>query len=54
MSSYGLLAGNMCRQNGIPCFVDSKKPVTDNPFVEYVRSALEVIERGYSYESVFR
>ena len=26
MSSYGLLAGNMCRQNGIPCFVDSKKP----------------------------
>lgn len=54
MSSYGILAGNMCRQNGIPCFVDSKKPVTDNPFVEYIRSALEVVERGYSYESVFR
>ena len=54
MASYGILAGNICRQNRIPCFVDNKKPVTDNPFVEYIRSALEIIEKSFTYDSIFR
>ena len=54
MASYGILAGNICRQNRIPCFVDNKKPVTDNPFVEYIRSALEIIEKSFTYDSMFR
>ena len=53
MASYGILAGNICRQNRIPCFVDYK-PVTDNPFVEYIRSALEIIEKSFTYDSMFR
>ena len=54
MASYGILAGNICRQNRIPCFVDNKKPVTDNPFVECIRSALEIIEKSFTYDSMFR
>jgi ATP-dependent helicase/nuclease subunit B len=54
IASYGRLAGNMLNQNDIPCFIDMKRPITDNPFVEMVRSALEIIEKGYSYDSVFR
>ena len=46
MASYGILAGNICRQN--------RKPVTDNPFVEYIRSALEIIEKSFTYDSMFR
>lgn len=54
IAAYGKMAGNMCGQNDIPCFVDHKKSVTENPFVEFIRSALEIVERGYSYDSVFR
>lgn len=54
MASYGKLAGNICEQNNIPCFVDHKKSVTDNPAVELIRSALEMIEKNYSYDSVMR
>ncbi len=54
MEVYGKLAGNICEQNNIPCFVDHKKSVTDNPAVEFVRSALEIVEKNYSYDSVMR
>jgi len=51
---YGLLAGNICKQNNIPVFVDNKKAVADNPLVEFIRGALEVIEKNYSYETMLR
>lgn len=51
---YGLLAGNICKQNNIPVFVDNKKTVADNPLVEFLRGALEAIEKNYSYESMLR
>lgn len=54
IAAYGRLAGNLCEQNKIPCFVDHKKSVTDNPAVELIRSALEMIEKNYSYDSVLR
>ena len=54
MSSYGVMAGNILKQNDIPVFVDAKKPVTDNPLVELIRGILEVILKNYSYDSVFR
>ena len=38
----------------IPFFVDQTKTILYHPLVEFVRAALEVIETGFSYESVFR
>jgi ATP-dependent helicase/nuclease subunit B len=54
MSAYGVMAGNILKQNGIPVFVDAKKPVTDNPLVELVRGILDVLQKNYSYDTVFR
>lgn len=38
----------------IPCFVDNKRNILQNPFVEFLRASLEVIEEDFSYDSVFR
>ena len=38
----------------IPHFVDSKKNIMGNPFVECIRAILEMIDRDFKYESVFR
>ena len=41
-------------QYGIPFFVDQTKNILYHPLIEFVRAALEVIETGFSYESIFR
>lgn len=41
-------------ENQIPCFIDFKKNIMGNPMVELIRSALEVLQESFSYESVFR
>ena len=38
----------------IPCFIDLKKTVLYHPMIELIRAALEMAEKNYSYESVFR
>lgn len=54
IEGYGVKASNMFAQNDIPAFIDQKRKVTSNPLVEMIRSALEIMEKGYSYDSVFR
>lgn len=54
MDRYGYLAANIMEQNDIPCFVDYKRNIMGNVLVEFIRSALEVVEKDFSYESVFR
>lgn len=38
---------------GIPCFVDRTRGIVLNPFIEYIRSALSMLVRDFSYETVF-
>ena len=40
--------------NGIPFFLDNKKSILKNPMVELIRAAMEIIQKDFSYESVFR
>ena len=40
-------------QNEIPVFIDRKVPLTENPCLEFLRSALNLFEMHFSYESVF-
>lgn len=42
------------RAKNIPCFIDYKRSLISNPFVEAIRAALEIMQNNYSYESVFR
>ncbi len=54
LEDYGTIAKNIFSKARIPCFIDEKRNVLGNPFVEWIRAALEIVTRNYSYESIFR
>ena len=41
-------------KNRIPYFMDDKKSILENPMVELIRAALEILQKDFAYESVFR
>ena len=41
-------------KSNIPYFMDSKKSIMSNPLVEFIRAAVEVLQKNFEYESVFR
>lgn len=38
---------------GIPCFLDRTRGIILNPMIEYIKSALELFEKDFSYQAVF-
>ena len=54
IESYGRIVKQIFTRMGIPCFIDYKKDILNNPFVEMLRSAIAIATEDYSYESVFR
>ena len=54
IEAYGRVFRRKMEQERIPCFIDHKKDILANAYVEYLRAAIEIIVRDYSYESVFR
>ena len=40
--------------NGIPYFIDNKKSLLNNNFVDCIRALLEMIDENFAYEPVFR
>lgn len=54
MASYGSYVAKTFEEQGIPVFIDETKKLLLNPFIEFVRSALEAAARDFSYESMFR
>lgn len=38
----------------IPVFIDHKRELLNNPFVEMIRSMLDIVKNDFDYESVFR
>lgn len=53
LASYGREIQRQFSQAGIPFFMDNKKSILENPMVELIRAALELI-LDFSYDSVFR
>lgn len=51
---YGEQAKRLAQKNGFPAFVDSRKGVAHNPYIENIRAILQVFIKGWSYENVFR
>lgn len=54
LASYGRAAETVFSREEIPYFLDQKQPVMANPLVEYIRSAIDMVEQNFSYRSVFR
>lgn len=54
MSAYGDYLKQAFEVYGIPVFMDQKKSILLNPFVEYIRSLLSMAEQNFTAESVFR
>ncbi|HHX11553.1 MAG TPA: helicase-exonuclease AddAB subunit AddB [Clostridiales bacterium] len=54
IENYGRIVKESFTQLNIPCFIDYKKDILNNPFVELLRSAIAIVSEDYSYESVFR
>lgn len=54
METYAIHLEKYCEEYQIPFFMDHKKSILLNAFVEYIRSLLGMIEQGFTYESVFR
>lgn len=51
---YGPLLEQTFARLGIPAFIDRKRDVLKNPFVEFVRALLAAVQEDFSYESMFR
>ena len=54
LESYKSIASQVFEEAQIPYFLDEKHSILMNPFVEYIRAALEMVTKGFTYESVFR
>ena len=54
MESYSPVLERILADYEIPCFLDNKRSILKNPFVEFIRALLEIAEQDFSYESVFR
>lgn len=54
MDVYGDYLEEAFAAYDIPAFMDHKRSVLLNSFVEYIRSVLDMAEQGFTYESVFR
>lgn len=39
---------------GIPCYIDRTRGIELNPFIEYIKSALQAVNRNFTYEPMFR
>lgn len=52
--TYGDFVREVFPHAGIPFFLDEKRSLLHNPFIEYLRAALEACGSDYSYDSMMR
>lgn len=54
LEGYGTLIKRVFEEYEIPYFLDQKRPISNNPLILFLLSALVTIQRGYRYEDTFR
>ena len=54
LETYRICLTEVMGEYGIPFFLDMRRQLTGNPFIEYMRAALEVCAEQYSFDSMFR
>lgn len=53
LDTYGDLFDTRMKELDIPCFIDRTQSIVLNPFIEYLKSALQIVIKDFSYDSVF-
>lgn len=53
MDSYAAYVEREFADMDIPCYIDRTRGIVLNPMIEYIKSALELFIRDFSYETVF-
>lgn len=54
LETYGPLMEQIFARLDIPGFIDRKKDVLKNPFVEFLRALLNAFQEDFTYEAMFR
>ena len=54
LGTYGNYVRQIFGETKIPYFIDEKRVLLNDPFVEYVRAAVSAVCDDYSYDSIFR
>lgn len=54
VETYGNYVEHVCTKYKIPYFLDTTKEVLFHPFIEFIRSVLELISSDFSYNAVMR
>ncbi len=53
LGSYAPFVETAFSQMEIPCYIDRTRGIVLNPMIEYIKSALALFEKDFSYEAVF-
>jgi len=53
MGAYSGILEREANKYGIPIYLDQTKGILLNPFTEFIRSAIRVVNNNYNYEAVF-
>ncbi len=53
LEGYALFVETEFQKLSIPCYIDRTRGIVLNPMIEYIKSALALFLRDFSYESVF-
>lgn len=54
LAIYGMLAREEFERQGIPCFIDQKKSILTNPYVDMLCVLLEILRKDFDYANVMR
>ncbi|MCY6371394.1 helicase-exonuclease AddAB subunit AddB [Clostridium ganghwense] len=54
LNSYEKIVKTIFYEYEIPCFIDKKKEIDDNPLIVLITSAIDIFNKNWSYEAVFR
>lgn len=54
LASYGKEIAHRFDEAGIPYFLDDKKSILENPFIELIRAALDGVKRCFLTKCIFR
>ncbi len=51
---YGEMLSKLMEQNGFPCFLDERKKISENAYIEHIRALMEICIKGWKYDNIFR